>query len=138
MSTDIQLVTQNESEKCTYLASLLYKEIKGRGTRCIMEIYIVITGNLDAHHNVSLYCSKQLLHCYKCMLFPLKVMMTDSRFKDAQVETDQPIVFESDQIEFKFSEISNKKWEIKCLNSPVVSLISNQAAKINNVSSSIG
>lgn len=38
----------------------------------------------------------------------------------AQIEIDQPISFESDQIEFQISNISHEKWEIKCLNSPVV------------------
>ena len=37
------------------------------------------------------------------------------------METQQPIEFESDQVEFKISNISHEKWDIKCLNSPVVS-----------------
>lgn len=46
-------------------------------------------------------------------------------FKDAQVETDQPIVFESDQVEFRISTPSGN-WKITRLNSPVVSASNNQ------------
>lgn len=41
------------------------------------------------------------------------------RFKDAQVETDQPLEFESDQVEFKVSQPA-RKWKITRLNSSVV------------------
>ena len=45
------------------------------------------------------------------------------RFKDAQLETDQPIEFEDDQVEFRLSE-PNRKWKITRLNSAVVSTVS--------------
>ena len=48
-------VVQEGSEERNYLSSLLYKEIEGHHTSCIVEIYTVITWNLDAHRYVSLY-----------------------------------------------------------------------------------
>ena len=33
-------ITQEGTENCSYLANLLYKELKGRPTRCIVDIYI--------------------------------------------------------------------------------------------------
>ena len=41
-------------------------------------------------------------------------------FKDTVLETDQPIEFESDQVEFKISRPS-KDWKIAKINSSVVS-----------------
>lgn len=51
--------------------------------------------------------------------YTLHVQILSTRL-NAFMETQQPIEFESDQVEFKISNIS-KKWDIKCLNSPVVS-----------------
>ena len=42
-------------------------------------------------------------------------------FKDAKLETDQPIEFESDRVEFKLSEPNNRRWKITRVNSAVVS-----------------
>ena len=46
-------VTQEGSEERNYLANLLYKEVKGHHARCIVEIYIVVIWNVDAHRTVS-------------------------------------------------------------------------------------
>ena len=45
-----------------------------------------------------------------------------NRFKDAQLETNQPIEFESDQIEFKLLNNSDGLWIVKVMNSSVVSV----------------
>ena len=50
-----------------------------------------------------------------------------NRFKDAQLETNQPIEFESDQVEFKLLNSSDGLWIVKVMNSSVVSV-----ACINN------
>ena len=47
-------------------------------------------------------------------------MRDHDRFKDAQLVTDQPITFESDQVEFQVSN-QTRNWKINRLNSPVVS-----------------
>lgn len=49
-------------------------------------------------------------------------MRNHPRFVGAQLETDQPIVFESDQVEFHILE-QNTKWTITGLNATVVRLI---------------
>ena len=46
-------IVQEGSEERYYLASLLYKEISSHHSRCIVEIYIALTWNVDAHHSVS-------------------------------------------------------------------------------------
>ena len=46
-------VVQEGPEERYYLASLLYKEISGHHSRCIVEIYIALTWNIDAHYSVS-------------------------------------------------------------------------------------
>ena len=48
-------------------------------------------------------------------------MKSHDRFKDARLETDQPIVFESDQVEFQLSKPSTN-WKIVNLNSPIVNI----------------
>ena len=48
-------VVQEGLDERNYLATLLYKEVRGHHTRCIVEIYIAITWNLAAHQNVSVY-----------------------------------------------------------------------------------
>ena len=58
-----------------------------------------------------------------CLFATVQIMI--SHFKDAQVETNQPIVFESDQVNFEISNNSIGKWDIKVVNSSVVS-VSNQ------------
>ena len=45
-------ITQEGSEERSYLANLLYKEVKGRPTRCIVDIYIAVTWNVDSHYTV--------------------------------------------------------------------------------------
>ena len=45
-----------------------------------------------------------------------------NRFKDAQLETNQPIEFESDQVEFKLLNSSDGLWIVKVMNSSVVSV----------------
>ena len=45
-------ITQEGSEDRSYLANLLYKEVKGRPTRCIVDIYIAVTWNVDSHYTV--------------------------------------------------------------------------------------
>ena len=45
-------ITQEGSEDRSYLANLLYKEVKGRPTRCIVDIYIAVTWNVDFHYTV--------------------------------------------------------------------------------------
>ena len=50
-------------------------------------------------------------------------MNSHTRFKDAHLETNQPIEFESDQVEFKISEPNNRKWKVTKLNSAVVGRI---------------
>ena len=54
------VVIQEGSEERYYLASLLYKEISSHRNRCIVEIYIALTWNVDAHHSVS--CTLYLFH----------------------------------------------------------------------------
>ena len=46
-------VVENGADSRNYLASVLYKEISDLHTCCIMEIYIVVIWNLDAHCTVS-------------------------------------------------------------------------------------
>ena len=46
-----------------------------------------------------------------------------NRFKDAQLETNQPIEFESDQVEFKLLNSSDGLWIVKVMNSSVVSVV---------------
>ena len=46
-------VVQQGSEERYYLASLLYKEVSSHRSRCIVEIYIALTWNVDAHSSVS-------------------------------------------------------------------------------------
>lgn len=48
-------IIQEESDERNYLATLLYKEVKNKPARCIVEIYIAITWNLAAHRNVSVH-----------------------------------------------------------------------------------
>lgn len=43
------------------------------------------------------------------------------RFKDAQLETDQPIEFQDDRVKFIITN-RETKWKINCLNSPVVGI----------------
>ena len=50
----------------------------------------------------------------------MQVMLNYIPLKDAKLETSQPIVFESDQVEFRLSK-SSRKWKITKLNSSVVS-----------------
>ena len=45
-------ITQEGSEDRSYLANLLYKEVKDHPARCIVDIYIAITWNVDSHHTV--------------------------------------------------------------------------------------
>ena len=46
-------ITQEGSEDRSYLVNLLYKEVKGHPTRCIVDVYIaVITWNVDSQHTV--------------------------------------------------------------------------------------
>ena len=47
-----------------------------------------------------------------------------NRFKDAQLETNQPIEFESDQVQFKLLNSSDGLWIVKVMNSSVVSVLS--------------
>ena len=46
-------VTQEGSQERNYLANLLFKEVKGRHTVIILEIFFVIICNTDAHRTVS-------------------------------------------------------------------------------------
>lgn len=46
-------VVQEGSDERNYLANLLYKEITCHPSRCIIEIFMVITWNVDAHRKVS-------------------------------------------------------------------------------------
>ena len=46
-------ITQEGSEERNYLANLLFKEVKGRHTVIILEIFFVIICNTDAHRTVS-------------------------------------------------------------------------------------
>ena len=48
-------------------------------------------------------------------------MQSHHRFKDAQLVTDQPIAFESEQVEFQISNTS-RHWKILRINSAVVSV----------------
>ena len=55
-------VTQEGSEERNYLANLLFKEVKGRHTPVIVELYFVVTCSTDAHRTVSsLYDSASYL-----------------------------------------------------------------------------
>ena len=56
-------VVQEGSEERYYLASLLYKEISNIRSRCIVEIYIALTWNVDAHYSVSCI----MIHCIYIM-----------------------------------------------------------------------
>ena len=47
-------------------------------------------------------------------------MNNHTRFKDTTLESDQPIVFESDHVEFKVSK-PTRNWKIAKINSAVVS-----------------
>ena len=49
---------------------------------------------------------------------PFQVVITT--FKDALIEAQQLIEFELDHVEFRISNISHEKWDIKCINSAVV------------------
>ena len=46
-------ITQEGSSERNYLANLLFKEVKGRHTPIIMEIFFVVICNTDAHLTVS-------------------------------------------------------------------------------------
>ena len=46
-----------------------------------------------------------------------------NRFKDAQMVTNQPLAFDTNQVEFMISNCSANSWKITVLNSPVVSII---------------
>ena len=46
-------VTQKGSKECEYLVNLFCKEVKGRHTPIIMEIYFVVIRNTDTHRTVS-------------------------------------------------------------------------------------
>lgn len=46
-------IVGNGEESHNYLASVLYKELSNQHTRYIMEIYIVVTWNIDVHRTVS-------------------------------------------------------------------------------------
>lgn len=52
------------------------------------------------------------------------------RFKDAKVETEQPLEFESDQVEFKVSQPA-RKWKITRLNSSVVRSLIPSSSQLN-------
>ena len=53
------------------------------------------------------------------MFYYSQVMI--NRFKDAEVATDQPLVFNNDQVEFVMLNYSTNNWEVKVMNSSVVS-----------------
>ena len=58
------------------------------------------------------------MHCYAIMIV-IQVINDHSSFKDAELETNQPIEFLTDEVTFGLSKPS-PNWKINKLNSPVV------------------
>ena len=54
-------ITQRGSDERNYLANLLFKEVKGRHTLVILEIFFVIICNTDTHRTVSFFITESVV-----------------------------------------------------------------------------